>query len=232
MSKYIAVIPARGGSKRIPLKNIRNFLGKPIIAYTIQVARSSGLFDEIMVSTDNNEIAKVAKDYGATVPFMRSERNSDDFTGPGDVVYEVLQEYEKEGREFEMGCCLLPTAPLMTVESLQSGYKLINESEFEVVFPIAKFDYPIWRSLRMEVDGTVRMNFPEFEKSRSQDLEEAYHDAGQFYWFKKSSFYELSNKNLFGNVKGSIKVDSMLIQDIDTEEDWNLAEFKARYLGN
>lgn len=224
----LAIIPARGGSKRIPRKNIRNFLGKPIIAYSIETALESGLFDEVMVSTDDEEIAEVAKKYGAKVPFMRSNENADDHATTIDVLVEVLHSYQQQQTHFKNGCCIYPTAPLLKSSFLKSGYeKLINE-RFSAVFPVVEFSYPIQRSLKLREKGNAEMNWPEHLESRSQDLPKAYHDAGQFYWFNVEEI--LKEKKLFGNNSGAIVLPSTSVQDIDTEEDWKLAEMKAKLI--
>lgn len=222
----LAIIPARGGSKRIPRKNIRDFLGKPIIAYSIDVALESGLFKEVMVSTDDEEIAEVAMKYGAKVPFMRSAENADDYATTVDVLVEVLQTYQQQEKNFENGCCIYPTAPLIRSAFLDNAYeKLINE-DFSTVFPVVEFSYPIQRSLKLSEKGKVEMNWPEHLESRSQDLPKAYHDAGQFYWFNVEEI--LKEKKLFGKNSGTIVLPSTSVQDIDTEEDWKLAEMKAK----
>lgn len=226
----IAIIPARGGSKRIPRKNIKDFLGKPIIAYSIEAALASGLFDEVMVSTDDQEIANIAKQYGAKVPFLRSEKNADDFTGPGDVVLEVLEAYENQGKKFDVGCCILATAPLLNNQNIKLGYEKLLSNSFDSIITVSKFSYPIWRSLSVEETGHIHFNFPEFIKSRSQDLPDSFHDSGQFYFFKIPQFYVLENKNVFGLNKGCIEIPESETQDIDTIEDWNLALLKAKFL--
>jgi pseudaminic acid cytidylyltransferase len=224
----VAIIPARGGSKRIPRKNIRDFLGKPILAYSIEKALESRLFEEVMVSTDDEEITEVARKYGAKVPFIRSEENADDYASTVDVLVEVLLEYQQRGKYFENGCCIYPTAPLLKSSFLKSGYeRLINES-FSTLFPVVEFSYPILRSLRLIKKGKVEMNWPEHLESRSQDLPKAYHDAGQFYWFNVEQL--LNKKKLFGDNSGSIIIPNTLVQDIDTQEDWDLAEMKAKLL--
>ncbi|GAB3817310.1 pseudaminic acid cytidylyltransferase [Pontibacter rugosus] len=183
----IAIIPARGGSKRIPRKNIKSFLGKPIIAYSIETAINCGLFDEVMVSTDNEEIAQVAKQYGAQVPFLRSTDASDDFATTAQVLEEVLSNFRASGKLFDNACCIYPTAPFVTPATLEKAYdKLIKESH-DTVFPVLRYSYPIWRSFRLE-DGLAQLNWPEHLNSRSQDLTPAFHDAGQFYWFKVDAF--------------------------------------------
>ena len=230
--RKLAIIPARGGSKRLPRKNIKPFLGKPVIVYSIIAALESRLFDEVMVSTDDSEIAEVAIQYGATVPFLRSKENSDDFTGPGDVVHEVMMAYRQIGKHFDIGCCLYATAPLVSKEKLKEAYILLENSEFDTIFPVVKFSYPIWRSYIREVTGEIKMNFPEYERMRSQDIMPAYHDAGQFYWFYFATLEKLANKNVFGNNKGSIEIPEMESQDIDTLEDWKIAELKASLINS
>ena len=186
--KNIAIIPARGGSKRIPRKNIRPFLGKPVIAYSIAAALQSGLFDEVMVSTDDEEIAEVARQYGAKVPFMRSATTADDYATTADVMLEVLECYKKQGIEFDTLCCVYSTAPFVTADSLKSAYHLLAEKKFDAVFTAVAYSYPVQRGLKID-DGKIRMVWPEYRKSRSQDLETIYHDAGQFYVSRVGSFY-------------------------------------------
>jgi pseudaminic acid cytidylyltransferase len=221
----LAIIPARGGSKRIPRKNIRDFLGKPIIAYSIEVALESGLFDEVMVSTDDVEIAEVAQKYGANVPFMRSDKNSDDYASTVAVLIEVLLEYERQNAHFENGCCIYPTAPLLKKDVLTDGYHQLIDDDFDTVFPAVEFGYPIFRSLKIE-EGKAKMNWPEYLDRRSQDLPKAYHDAGQFYWFQVNILK--NKKKLFTDNSGIIILSEYMVQDIDTEQDWRLAELKAK----
>jgi N-acylneuraminate cytidylyltransferase len=220
----LCIIPARGGSKRIPRKNIKDFLGKPIIAYSIEAAINSNLFDEIMVSTDDQEIAEVAIKYGAKVPFLRSKDNANDFATLADVVNEVLAIYTQKGKNYKYGCCILPTSPLIRVETLNEGFELMLKENFDSVRPIVKFSYPIQRALKL-YGSTVQMFNPEFAKTRSQDLEPAYHDAGQFYWFQW-------RKGLNGDNKGAIIVSEFEIQDIDNMEDWEMAEYKYKIKPN
>lgn len=219
----IAIITARGGSKRIPRKNIKDFLGKPIIAYSIEASLKSGIFQEVMVSTDDAEIAEVAQKYGAKVPFMRSAKNSDDFATTADVLVEVLEEYQKRGQKFEYACCLYPTAPFVTAEKLQKAFNLLLEHKADSVVPVAAFSYPIWRSLKIE-NGKLQMNFPENLNKRSQDLPPAYHDVGQFYFFQVAKF--LSTKRLFSDFSVPLHISELEMQDIDNETDWKLAELK------
>ncbi|MBC5992146.1 pseudaminic acid cytidylyltransferase [Pontibacter cellulosilyticus] len=225
--KAIAIIPARGGSKRIPRKNIRDFLGKPIIAYSIEAALNSGLFDEVMVSTDDAEIADIASKYGARVPFMRSAATSDDFATTAAVIKEVLENYSAAGKKFDLGCCLYPTAPLVNKASILATHELLTVQNHDTVFPVVKYSYPIWRSLKME-DSKVSMNWPEHVNSRSQDLPAAFHDAGQFYWFNVERF--LQQQSLFTANSGAIELDELEVQDIDNLTDWKLAELKYQLL--
>ncbi|WP_421947834.1 pseudaminic acid cytidylyltransferase [Phaeodactylibacter xiamenensis] len=223
----LAIIPARGGSKRIPRKNIKLFLGKPIIVYSIQVALNSGLFDEVMVSTDEDETAQIAKQYGAKVPFRRSAKNADDHAGTMDVILEVIDEYMGRGIDFDYICCLYPTAPLVLTEHLNEGLALLESTpDLHFVFPVAQFSYPIWRSLKRDANGVTVMNWPEHLNSRSQDLPSAYHDAGQWYWMRK----EAVGKPFFGEKSKSIVLSDEYVQDIDNLSDWNIAALKYEYL--
>lgn len=218
----IAIIPARGGSKRIPNKNIKLFLGKPIIAYSIEVARSSGLFDEIMVSTEDKSIADIAKKYGASIPFLRSQKNSDDYAALNDVYNEVISEYKKKQIYYTYSCLILPTAPLITTENLKKGYELLNNSHFDSVRPIVRFSFPIQRAFRMLSNGEVQpISNKDFQK-RSQDLEPTFHDSGQFYWIR-------NGKDMLSN-KGGFEIPENDSQDIDNETDWKLAELKHKLL--
>lgn len=221
----VAIIPARGGSKRIPRKNIRDFLGKPIIAYSIETALKSNLFDEVMVSTDDKEIAEIALEYGAKVPFFRSIENANDFATTVDVLIEVIHSYKEKDIQFENGCCIYPTAPLLKSLYLHQAYEKLNQDNFSSVFPIVEFSYPILRSLKLSHTGKVEMNWPEYQSVRSQDLPKSFHDAGQFYWFKVDAL--LTEKKLFGDNSAAIILPNTLVQDIDTEEDWKIAEMKA-----
>ncbi len=223
----IAIIPARGGSKRIPRKNIKEFCGKPILAYSIEAALKTKLFDEVMVSTDDAEIAEIAKKYGATVPFLRSDETSNDFAILKDVLNEVLSEYQKIGKAFDEVCCILPTAPLIeSNDILQSHDILIKESCVSVI-PVVKYSYTIFRSLKIE-NGKLVMNWPENYSKRSQDLPEAYHDAGLFYWYNKK-YFEEENPG-FGENACPYILDEEKVQDIDTVDDWKMAEIKYKIL--
>ena len=218
--KNLCIIPARGGSKRIPRKNVKEFLGKPIIAYSIEAALKSGLFDEVMVSTDDQEIAAIAKQYGASVPFMRSAETANDFASSDDVLVEVLAEYQKRGQIYDNMCCIYATAPLITSKDLAEALQLLQKSNFDCVYPVVQFSYPIWRCLDVAEDGSMKRHWPEFEKSRSQDLPKEYHDSGTFYWYK------LKDGEFCEESVGAIIVPEERVQDIDTETDWKLAEMK------
>jgi len=226
----LCIIPARGGSKRIPKKNCKFFLGKPIIAYSIETALQSGFFDEVMVSTDDEEIAQIAGSYGASIPFSRSKKNSDDFATTVEVLLEVLQEYGQRQKTFANGCCIYPTAPFVSPQLLKNGYHTFIEEKFDVLFPVVDFGYPVWRGLRREDNGKTQLIWPENETKRSQDLPKVYHDAGQFYWFNCKA--AIANRSLFSNNTGTIEISDFVCQDIDTEADWKLAEIKYKYFVN
>jgi N-acylneuraminate cytidylyltransferase len=227
--KNIAIIPARGGSKRIPRKNIKPFLNKPIIAYSIGAALKTGLFDEVMVSTDDMEIAEVAHKYGASVPFMRSEATANDFATLADVLLEVVECYRQTGIYSENICCILPTAPLITSQNIVNAYNLMTESDkYLSVYPVVAFSYPVLRSLKMDEQGYISMNCPQYLNTRSQDLEPVYHDSGTFYWMKTEAL--LKYKVIIMPQTGGIVIDEIVVQDIDTETDWQLAELKYQLL--
>lgn len=219
----IAIIPARGGSKRIPRKNIKNFCGKPIIAYSIEAAKRSGLFSEIFVSTDDPEIAEVAKAYGASVPIYRSQKNSDDFATLSDVVDEVKKYYNQQGINVSYICCILATVPFLTSTLLDQAYSLMIERDADSVRPIVSFPFPVQRALLLRSNGQVAYQYPEYAKSRSQDLEEVYHDAGMFYWMR-------FDKGLHGEKKFGLKIPREFAEDIDTTEDWKVAEIKYQVM--
>ena len=223
----LCIIPARGGSKRIPRKNIKLFLGKPIIAYSIKAAIQSGLFDEVMVSTDDKEIADIAKKYGAKVPFMRSEKNSDNFATTFDAIEEVISAYRKENIEFDNACCIYPCAPFAKSEKLEEAYEEFRKNKRDVVFPVIPYSFPIQRAIRINSNKVKIINV-EFLNTRSQDLEQSYHDAGQFYFFNIQKVLE--NKSLLTGNTGAIIISEMEGQDIDNEIDWKLAELKYELL--
>ncbi len=214
----IAIIPARGGSKRLPGKNIRNFLGKPVIAYSIETALKSKLFDRVMVSTDSKQIGDIAKKYGAEVPFFRSEKNSNDSATLSDTINEVIYQYKTKGVSYDFICCLLPTAPFITTDTLNRAFSLLQSGKYSSVRPVVSYSYPIQRSFKM-MNGKVEFLFPEYSKTRSQDLEKMYHDAGQFYWMRSETLLNDDNR-------GAIVIPETQCQDIDNEEDWKLAELK------
>tara|TARA_R110002049_G_scaffold291474_3_gene475427 strand:+ start:4369 stop:5073 length:705 start_codon:yes stop_codon:yes gene_type:complete len=225
----LAIIPARGGSKRIPRKNIKPFLGKPIIAYSIEAALKSNLFDEVMVSTDDEEIAEIAIQFGSKVPFFRSEDNANDFAVLADVIVEVLKNYSTLGLYFNNVCCILPTAPFVSSKNLMVAHSKLIKNGLDSVFPIIEYSFPIQRSLKIENDN-VSMVWPEHLNTRSQDLEPRYHDAGQFYWINTNSFLK-EQKILNGN-SSAIIISSLEAQDIDTKTDWKLAEIKFKMMLN
>ena len=220
----VAIITARGGSKRIPRKNIRVFCGKPIIAYTIEAALGSKLFDEVMVSTEDDEIAAVAEQYGAKIPFRRSTATADDYATTADVLNEVLSEYKKRGQEFDWMCCLYPTAPLVTAETLREAWTYLQEKQADALTPVVKFSYPPQRCFILE-NGYLRYKWPEYIRSRSQDLEPFYHDAGQFYFNRVQGFQEGKVAKLVPYI-----LDDLQVQDIDNLEDWEMAEIKYKLL--
>jgi pseudaminic acid cytidylyltransferase len=219
----ICIIPARGGSKRIPRKNIKLFLDKPIITYSIKAAIKSNLFDEIMVSTDDDEIARIAKKYGAKVPFLRSAKNSDDFATTYEVIEEVIQYYKSQEKKFKNICCIYPCAPFVSSEILLKAYNQLIEKKFDTVFPIIPFSFPIQRALRVN-NGKVSMILEDNLNIRSQDLEQSFHDAGQFYWCNSKQL--LITKKLLTQNSGYVEISELEAQDIDTGIDWKLAELK------
>lgn len=222
MCKKIAVITARGGSKRIPKKNIKEFCGKPIIAYSIEAALASGVFDEVMVSTDSEEIAAVAREYGADVPFMRSRETSDDYATTNDVLTEVFNEYSKRGEHYDIAVCIYPTAPFVTADKLKNAVVLMERDGVEAVTPVVKFSFPPQRAFVIR-DSRLEYQYPEYAKMRSQDLEPVYHDCGQFYAMKvKNVLQGIAVKAV------PVIVPETEVQDIDCEEDWVIAEMKYR----
>lgn len=225
----IAIIPARGGSKRIPKKNVKLFSGKPIIAYSILAAKESGLFDTVMVSTDSKEIAEIAISYGADIPFLRSDQSASDSSILRDVLDEVLGRYNKLNMQFDNVCCILPTAPLLETRDLAESYKILCNSSYNSVVPVVRYSYTIFRSLKIE-DGLLKMIWPENYTKRSQDLIDAYHDAGMFYWYKDAFFAERNNG--FGSKTAPYIIDEDKAQDIDTDQDWEIAEKKYKWRNN
>ncbi|PCE66559.1 pseudaminic acid cytidylyltransferase [Sediminicola luteus] len=224
----LCIIPARGGSKRIPKKNIKFFLGKPIIAYSIEKALKSGLFDKVIVSTDDKEIIQVSKKYGADVPFIRSRDNSNDFATTLDVVEEVLSQFKMDNTFFDKVCCLYPCSPLLEEKSLIKACNALD-SHIDAVVPIVPFSFPIQRAFKIE-KGLLRYFEPIHEKTRSQDLERSYHDAGQFYFFKPEAI--LKEQTLVPKNTTYTLLDEMEVQDIDNPSDWVLAEIKYKLKTN
>lgn len=223
----IAIITARGGSKRIPNKNKRDFLGKPILTYSIEAALASGLFAEVMVSTDDEEIAQIARDAGANVPFMRSSAAADDFATTDDVLMEVLTEYEKEGRKFDYMACIYPTAPFVTAEKLQEAFRILVQEEASGVMPVVPFSFPPQRGMAVR-DGRLDYCYPENAMKRSQDLETIYHDCGQFYFYHVEKYMACRGDLPDGYVP--VVVPETEVQDIDNLTDWKLAEMKYKMM--
>lgn len=221
--RKIAIITARGGSKRIPRKNIRSFLGKPIMAYSIEAALQSGVFDEVMVSTEDEEIASLAKQYGAKVPFYRSDKTAGDFAGTNDVLLEVLEEYEKRGEHFDVGCCIYPTAPFVTAEKIKKAMEKLLAGDADTLIPVVEFSYPPKRAMVIR-DGLLQFGNLQYIDSRSQDLEKEYHDVGQFICFRTAAFQK-NRKLMLGKILPYI-VEETEVQDIDNESDWQIAEIK------
>lgn len=224
----IAIITARGNSKRIPRKNIKEFCGKPIMNYSIEAALHSGLFTEVMVSTDDEEIAEIAKRAGAQVPFMRSSATASDYASTDDVILEVLNRYKELGREFETFCCLYPTAPFVTSQKLQKAAKLLERAD--AVMPVVAFSYPPQRCVILNEDGELRMKWPEYAQTRSQDLETYYHDCGQFYFCRTKPVLENGTTDL--PHMAPMIMSELEVQDIDNPEDWALAEMKYKMMQN
>lgn len=225
--KRIAIITARGGSKRIPRKNIRSFLGQPIICYSIQAALSCGKFDEVMVSTEDEEIAEIALKAGAKVPFFRSEETADDYATTADVIEEVIHAYAELGQNFETICCIYPTAPFVTKERLTEAVALLENNKADTVMPVIRFSFPPQRGVFIE-DGHMRACSPKDMLKRSQDLEPIYHDAGQFYCMNAERFEELHSVVMTNTCP--LILSELEVQDIDTMEDWQIAEQKYALL--
>lgn len=226
--KAVAIITARGGSKRIPGKNKMNFLGKPIICYSIEAALTSGIFDEVMVSTDDEEIAEIARKAGAEVPFMRSEKTANDYATTDDVLMEVLEEYEKRGKTFSYMACIYPTAPFVTPQKLQEAMQILKENQAAGVMPVVRFSFPPQRGMAIR-DGRLDYCYPENAAKRSQDLEPMYHDCGQFYVYDVEAFRACSGNLPDGYLP--LEVSELEVQDIDNMTDWKLAELKYELMG-
>lgn len=225
--KTIAIITARGGSKRIPRKNIKEFCGKPILSYSIEAALQSGMFDKVMVSTDDKEIAEIAQRYGAEVPFYRSEKTANDYANTSDVLLEVLEEFEKRGEHYDLACCIYPTAPFVTAEKLKDAVEQLLAGDADTLIPVVSFSYPPQRAMIVK-DGRLVFKHPQYLDSRSQDLETHYHDVGQFYVFRTAAFRK-NKKLMVGNILPLV-VSEMEVQDIDSRIDWEIAEMKYRLM--
>ncbi|MCM1123653.1 MAG: pseudaminic acid cytidylyltransferase [Eubacterium sp.] len=224
MSSSIAIITARGGSKRIPRKNIKEFCGKPIIVYSIEAALESDIFDEVMVSTDDEEIAEVARMAGAKVPFMRSEAGAGDYASTDDVIMEVLENYQKLGKAFTTFCCIYPTAPFVTAEKLRKAMEMLKQADS--VMPVVPFSFPPQRCMVLNENGELRMKWQQYATARSQDLEPYYHDCGQFYCCKTDLFLEYKTTDL--PHMAPMIMSELEVQDIDNPDDWEIAELKYR----
>ena len=222
----LAIVPARGGSKRIPRKNIRPFLGKPILARVLEQLLAAGCFDEVMVSTDDAEIAQVARAHGATVPFMRSPENAADTASTAAVLLEVLERYRRSGKDYARLCCAYPTGVFLTPELLRRGFSILDASGADSVVTVLRYSTPVERALRIE-GGKLRMLDPRHVDTHSPDLAPSYHDAGQCYWLRTPAFLE--QKTIFARHTAPLVLDPMQAQDIDSEEDWRVAEFKYSY---
>ncbi|MFP5457919.1 MAG: pseudaminic acid cytidylyltransferase [Bacteriovoracia bacterium] len=218
----VCIIPARGGSKRIPRKNIKLFHGKPMISWSILAALESKCFDRVIVSTDDQEIAEIAKHYGASVPFQRPGHLADDHAPTQPVIAHAIEELQRQGLPIKNVCCLYSTAPFVRPQDLVQGLSLVSTPDCDFAFSVASFPYPIQRALTIDKSGLVHMVQPDHQLTRSQDLPESFHDAGQFYWGTASSW--LSNKKIFSARSAAIVIPRHLVQDIDTAEDWDFAE--------
>ena len=228
-NKKLAIITARGGSKRIPRKNIKLFNGFPIIKYSIEAALKSNVFDEVMVSTDDEEIAEIAIKYGASVPFFRSQKNSDDHSGTAEVIEEVILDYKNKNMLFDYVCCIYPTAPFVTAVIIKQAMSKLISFSADCVLPVVRYSYPVQRSLKI-VNGSVLMNWPENYSARSQDLSPFFHDCGQFYCLNVKSLLE--QKKLFAKKTIPIEISELEMQDIDNDVDWKLAELKYKLIHN
>lgn len=226
----LAVIPARGGSKRIPRKNIKPFCGKPMIAWSIEAALASGCFDKVIVSTDDDEIAEVARQYGAEVPFMRPAELADDYAGTLPVICQAVQAMQALGMKVGQVCCIYATAPFVTPADLRRGFEMLSEEGASYAFAATSFGFPIQRAIKLDDHGRVSMFNPEYYSTRSQDLEEAFHDAGQFYWGTTQAW--LAQSPIFSPSSLAVLLPRHRVQDIDTPEDWLRAELLFKVVMN
>lgn len=224
----LCVIPARGGSKRIPRKNIKAFCGKPMIGYSIEAALQSNCFDQVVVSTDDKEVAEMAKSFGASVPFMRPEELANDYAGTIPVIKHAIEWFEEQGEPPSEVCCLYATAPFVQAGVIQRAHEQLQKTQAEYCFTVTSFAFPIQRAIKLTEESRVEMFYPEHFSTRSQDLEEAYHDAGQFYWGKATAFKQ--QKPLFSGDASPYILPRHLVQDIDTVEDWKRAELMYQVL--
>lgn len=220
----IAVITARGGSKRIPRKNIKEFMGKPMLAYAIEATINSKVFDEVMVSTDDVEIAEIAKQFGAKVPFMRSEKTANDFATTANVLDEVISEYKKRGKTFDELCCIYPCVPFLTADVINNAYEKFKTSGVDRLIPVVKYSFPIQRAFKLNEQGLLEYREPENAPKRSQDLEPMYHDVGMFYFYK--------TEKMNSDKIAMLEMDEAMVQDIDNDSDWRMAEMKYRIMHN
>lgn len=220
----VAVITARGGSKRIPRKNIKEFMGKPMLAYAVEAAVNSKVFDEVMVSTDDVEIAEIAKHFGAKVPFMRSEKTANDFATTADVLEEVVFEYKKRGKTFDELCCIYPCVPFLTADVINNAYEKFKTSGADRLTPVVKYSFPIQRAFKLNEQGLLAYREPENAPKRSQDLEPMYHDVGMFYFYK--------TEKMNSDKIAMLEMDEAMVQDIDNDSDWQMAEMKYRIMHN
>jgi N-acylneuraminate cytidylyltransferase len=228
--KTIAIIPARGGSKRIPKKNIKDFLGRPVISYAINAAINSKVFDKVIVSTDDKEIADISIKYGAEIPFFRSNENSSDNASTDDVLKEVIKYYTNNDEYFNNACCIYPVNPFINENKIIEGLNILNSNNFDCVFSAVKYSYPIQRAFIIDNENKIKMMNPENYLVRSQELEDTFHDAGQFYWFKTKSF--MKENKLWTNNTSIIELNEKEVQDIDNESDWEVAEIKFKIQKN
>lgn len=220
----VAVITARGGSKRIPRKNIKEFMGKPMLSYAVEAAVNSKVFDEVMVSTDDVEIAEIAKQFGAKVPFMRSEKTANDFATTADVLEEVVSEYKKRGKTFDELCCIYPCVPFLTADVIKNAYEKFKTSGADRLTPVVKYSFPIQRAFKLKEQGLLEYREPENAPKRSQDLEPMYHDVGMFYFYK--------TEKMNSDKIAMLEMDEAMVQDIDNDSDWQMAEMKYRIMHN
>lgn len=226
--KKVAIIPARGGSKRIPRKNIKPFFGRPMISYSIRAALDCGLFDQVIVSTDDDEIAAVAREHGAGIPFMRPAELANDHAGTGAVVVHAIEWFRQQGLRFDAACCIYATAPLIDPERLKEGWDLLRQPGKRYAFSVTSYAFPIQRALRQTADGSLAMFWPENLTKRSQDLEPAYHDAAQFYWGWCDAW--VGGEVAFSPISAPVILPRNLVVDIDMPEDWEVAEVAYRVL--